>query len=55
MKPSHISTPRQLADCTFTVGHPQIDAVQDRGHAAVVVLSVVGLAVFAGLLIAGVL
>jgi hypothetical protein len=23
MKPSHLITPRQLADCTFTVGHPE--------------------------------
>lgn len=24
MKPSHITTPRQLSECTFTVGDPQV-------------------------------
>ena len=24
MKPSHLTTPRQLADCTFTVGHAEL-------------------------------
>ena len=52
MKPSHTSTPRQLSDCSFTVGHPGIER---RGHATALLLSVVGLCVMAGLLIAGVL
>ena len=55
MKPSHTTTPRQLADCTFVTGHSTISAVERRGHSAVLVFSTMGLCVLAGLLIAGVL
>lgn len=55
MKPSHLTTPRQLADCSFTTGHSQISAVERRGHSTLLVLSTMGLCVLAGLLVAGVL
>jgi hypothetical protein len=53
LKQSNITTPRTLADCQFTVGHPMIDRVEARGHAAVYIISVVGCVVFVGMLIAG--
>lgn len=53
VKPSHLHTPRQLADCTFTGGN--IDAVQDVGHSVAFWLSACGLGFLCGLLVAGVL
>ena len=32
MKPSHPTTPRQLADCAFTVNHPEL--VKRTGRSA---------------------
>ncbi len=55
MKPSHLTTPRNLADCTFTMGHSNITTIERRGHSAVVIISIMGLCVFAGLFTAGVL
>lgn len=55
MKPSHISTPRQLSDCTFTVGNPEVPRAVRRGsHASDIVILMIG-CVVAGLLIAGVI
>ena len=54
MKPSHLSTPRQLADCMFVEGHPSIERTHRRANAAAVIVCIVVLCVIAGLRIAGV-
>ncbi len=46
MKPSHISTPRNLADCTFSVGYP-IDSPRAAESLRDIVLGY-GLAVLIG-------
>lgn len=45
MKPSHITTPRTLAECTFTTGYPS--ARQERRTAIIEI--VLGVAVFAAI------
>lgn len=55
MKPSHFTTPRQLSDCTFPVGNPEITRIEHAGHSVLFWLSAVGLGVVCGLLMAGVL
>lgn len=52
MKPSHLTTPRQMSDCTFTVGCPEVRR-SDRRASDIVIL-MIGCTV-ASLLIAGVL
>lgn len=37
MKPSHISTPRQLSECTFTVGDREADLQREFNWSAYVV------------------
>ena len=57
MKPSHLSTPRQLSDCYFETGHSSVNPmpeIERRGHAFLEVLCAVGLAFFAGLWAGGV-
>jgi hypothetical protein len=52
MKPSHLTTPRQLADCTFTAGHTEaLNATAHSAHWAVVAL----VSFACGLLVAGVI
>lgn len=52
MKPSHLTTPRQLSDTTFTTGHAEtIEATARSAHWAVVSL----LSFVAGLVVAGVI
>ena len=52
MKPSHLTTPRQLSDCTFTVGCPEARTQGDRlPWSALVAFAaglLVGVALFAG-------
>lgn len=56
MKQSNITTPRTLADCQFVIGHQAaIDSAAERGHAAVYIISVIGLVAFVALIFAGVL
>lgn len=58
MKPSHLSTPRQLSDCYFETGHSSVNPmpeIERRGHAVLYMVCVVGFCVMCGLLIAGVL
>jgi len=52
MKPPHPTAPRQLADCTFVVGHPE--SVRRSGGSADWAIAVV-FAVVCALLIAGVI
>lgn len=55
MKASHLTTPRQLADCTFTVGCPEMTRTERAGHGVLFWFSMVGLCVTSGLLIVGAL
>lgn len=55
MKPSHLSTPRQLADCMFVEGHPSIERVTRRANSGAFIVSLVVLCVLLGLRVAGVL
>lgn len=55
MKPSHLTTPRTLADCTFTVGHTEMTRVERAGHGVLFWLSATGLGLLCGLIMAGVL
>lgn len=57
MKSSHFQTPRTLDECEFQyIASPNMsDKITDRGHAVVVIIGVVVLAIFSGLYIGGLL
>lgn len=50
MKPSHITTPRTLADCTFTTGYASAKA--ERRTAVLEAIAAIALFAFIGVLLA---
>lgn len=51
MKPSHTTTPRSLADCTFTTGYSSVDLTPRRSRWWPVALTLI-LAAYIGVLFA---
>jgi uncharacterized membrane protein len=50
MKPSHITTPRNLAECTFDVGYRSAELSDEPSWFESTVWSLVGIGAFFGLL-----
>ena len=48
MKPSHLSTPRQLSECTFTIGDREADLQREFNWStyAVLLIALVSLAAY---------
>lgn len=43
MKPSHLTTPRTLADCTFTVGHSIAEPRRHHSYATGLIIACIAL------------
>ena len=50
MKPSHFSTPRNLAECTFTVGYRSAELHDEMSWTEGLVWSLIGIGCFVGML-----